>query len=80
VPQDPLPAAPRRRWPLADLATAGEQHSGGQCQVVSGADLATVRQEAAGVAPNTQWRSADRVFLVVLRPLLADEAGCHDLG
>jgi hypothetical protein len=80
LPQEADPGAPQQVWPLGDLATVGEPHSVGRCLVVSGAELDPVRAAAAGAAPNTRWRSGDRLFQVVLRPLLPDERTCQDLG
>lgn len=76
-PQDPNPGVPQRPWPLADLATAGEPHGVGRCQIVSGTDLDTLRGAAT---PNTLWRSGNQLFRVVLRPLLRTERTCRDLG
>lgn len=79
-PQDPNPNAPQRPWPLSDLATAGEPHGVGRCQIISAADLDTLRAAATGATPNTQWRSGNQLFRVFSRPLLPDEQSCRDLG
>jgi hypothetical protein len=80
VPQEPNPGATQQLWPLGDLATAGNAHGLGRCQIVTDAELDTIRNAAASTTPNTQWRSGDQLFHIVLRPLLRDEQTCHDLG
>jgi hypothetical protein len=79
-PQDPNPNAPQRPWPLADLATTGEPHGVGRCQIISGTDLDTLRGASTGATLNTHWRSGDQVFRVLLRPLLRTEKACRDLA
>ncbi|MFE9654634.1 hypothetical protein [Micromonospora sp. NPDC006431] len=79
VPADP--AEPARPWPLPALAgePLGGAAAGATCLVLRGADLDTVRREAATAGADTRWRSAGQVWQVAPRPLLPDETGCADL-
>ncbi|MBB5868217.1 hypothetical protein F4553_001596 [Allocatelliglobosispora scoriae] len=69
-------AADTRPWPLDDLATAGTPLETGRCSVVSGAQLATLRDAATGGSATQTWRSGERAYLVILRALLPDEDAC----
>lgn len=64
-------------WPLGDLATLGEPHDipEGRRAVISGADLETLRPLVQQADQLTFWRSGDRVYSLLLRPLLPDEIG-----
>jgi hypothetical protein len=67
-------------WPLADLATAGAAVGNGdlgiRCQVIAGADLATVMPLLEGANQATPFRSAGADWTLSARPLLPGESGC----
>jgi hypothetical protein len=67
-------------WPLgAPLASFGDPTGGlldAQCGVVSGAELATLRQAVQSSNELTVWRSGGKEYQLILRPLLPDESGC----
>jgi hypothetical protein len=64
-------------WPLADLATSGEQVPNAQGLrkvVVSGEDLATLKPLLDEATQITLWKSGDTDYNLWFRPLLPDEA------
>jgi hypothetical protein len=70
-------------WPLdaspgARLATFGAASpvAGFRCGVLEGAARDRVLTAAKAAAADTLWRSGKRIYQVVFRPLLPDEAGC----
>jgi len=65
-------------WPLADLATSGEEVANSQGLhkvVVSGDDLATLMPLLDKATQITVWKSGDTDYNLWFRPLLPDEAG-----
>ena len=64
-------------WPLADLATSGEEVANGQGLrkvVVSGDDLETLKALLKQATDITLWGSGKAQYNLWLRPLLPDEA------
>ena len=64
-------------WPLADLATSGEEVANGQGLrkvVVSGDDLQTLKPLLQQATQITVWESGSAQYNLWLRPLLPDEA------
>jgi hypothetical protein len=80
VPNSELPGEqPAIAWPLGDLATAGEavaNHEGVRCQLVEGADLATVMPALDRASQLSTFRSGDELYALIPRPLLPGETGC----
>jgi len=72
---------PARSWPLGSLdgQPLTGLGAGSRCTVLRGADIDAAREAAAGANPATVWRSGDRLWTVVFRPLLPDEPGCAAL-
>ncbi len=63
-------------WPLADLATSGEEVANSQGLrkvVVSGEDLATLQPLLDKATQITLWKSGDTDYNLWFRPLLPDE-------
>lgn len=73
---DPNDVQPNRlAWPLADLATAGEEvHPGLRQVVVTGGDLATLKPLLDQATQITIWDSEGADYNLWFRPLLPDEA------
>jgi hypothetical protein len=67
-------------WPLADLGSAGEAPLRGddtlRCQVLSGADVATVMPLLEGANQQTPFRSTGADYALTVRPMLPGETGC----
>ncbi len=64
-------------WPLADLATSGEQvpnSSGLRKVIVTGDDLETLKPLLDEATQITVWKSGDTDYTLWFRPLLPDEA------
>lgn len=72
---DPTDVQPNRlTWPLADLATGGQEVIPGFRKiVVSGADLAQLRPLLAQATQITIWESGDKEYMLAFRPLLPGE-------
>lgn len=72
----PAPVA----WPLGDLGKAGAPVGNGdlgfRCQVVSGADLATVLPLLQDANQLSTFRSGGIDWSLIVRPLLPGETGC----
>ena len=70
-------------WPLGDLGTAGAPSEwpdgSARCLVVTGGELASVTDAAAGQGRFTPWRAGDGLWDIGLRPLLPDERNCADV-
>jgi hypothetical protein len=68
-----------REWPLAQpLRTFGEPALRGpaRCGVLTGQELASVRDDLQASNQLTFWRSERRTYRLGIRPLLPDEEGC----
>ncbi len=68
-----------RDWPLTrPLRTFADARARGvaRCGVLTGAELASVRDELQASNQLTFWRSEGRTYRLVVRPLLPDEQGC----
>jgi hypothetical protein len=64
-------------WPLADLATSGEEvpnSAGMRKLIVTGADLETLSPLLDQATDITLWKSGDTQYNLWFRPLLPDEA------
>jgi hypothetical protein len=72
---DPDVEPNRLRWPLSDLATAGEavQPEGYRRAVIAGDDLEALRPLLANATQITLWESAGVQYHLLFRPLLPDE-------
>ncbi len=70
-------------WPLGDLGTAGAPTDwpagAARCLVVTGGEVTSVADAAAGKGRFTPWRSGDGLWDIGLRPLLPDEHSCADV-
>lgn len=80
---DASPQKPPATWPLGGLGTAGapsDWPAGAErCLVLTGGDVTSVAEAAAGQDQFTPWRAADGVWDIALRPLLPDEHSCADV-
>ena len=81
VPDSELPGEqPAIDWPLEDLATAGDEVTGGvtddRCQVIEGDDLARVAPLLQGANSLSTFRSEGELYSLTVRPLLPGEVGC----
>jgi hypothetical protein len=74
---DPNDVQPNRLvWPLADLATAGEEvHPGLRKVILTGDDLATLRPLLDQATQITLWESEGKDYNLWFRPLLPGEQG-----
>ena len=68
-----------RDWPLDDLGNALADTGLGvfRCAVFSGEDLRVLLPELERASTATTWQSEGLTYVVYLRPLLPDEAGCR---
>ena len=70
-------------WPLGDLGTVGASSDwpvgSARCLVVTGDDVTSVANAAAGQDRFTPWRSGNGLWDIALRPLLPDEHSCADV-
>jgi hypothetical protein len=70
-------------WPLGDLGEAGAPTDwpvgSARCLVVTGGDVNSVANVAAGKDRFTPWRSGNGLWDIALRPLLPDEHNCADV-
>lgn len=70
-------------WPLGDLGAAGAPSDwpagSARCLVVTGGDVTSVANAAAGRDRFTPWRAGDGLWDIGLRPLLPDEHSCADV-
>jgi len=73
---------PTVAWPLerVPLATFGAAYArGGRCGVLEGGDATTFLAAARTATPLAVWRDRAASYVVRVRPLLPDEAGCPGL-
>ena len=70
-------------WPLGDLGTAGAPTDwpirSARCLVLTGGDVTSVANAAAGKNRFASWRSGNSLWDIGLRPLMPDEHGCADV-
>ncbi|MGH2830626.1 MAG: hypothetical protein ACRDJM_09095 [Actinomycetota bacterium] len=71
---------PEKAWPLStplsSFGTVYNAESSTRCGVVRGEDLSALKPSIAQSNSRTPWRSGDKAYQLVLRPLLPGESGC----